>query len=52
MYEKIITKLDDDNFFLIMFKIKISGGIYKNISTIQKLNKNEFFKLIEIFTEY
>jgi len=47
-----ILNLDKDQSILIFFKVRIKNGPFRNISNLQKVNKLEFYNLIDIFIEY
>ena len=49
---EVLNKLEEGDYILIIFKVKISNGPFRSISTLQKVNKLEFNKLIDIFIEY
>lgn len=51
LYSDRIINLEYDQQILVFFKVKAKDGPYRNISTLQKVNKLEFFNLIEIFIE-
>jgi hypothetical protein len=49
--ESVMDKLEDNDFILLIFKIKIEGNLYRNISNIQRVNKLDFNLILEIFLE-
>lgn len=52
LYSDKIFNLDKDQNILVFFKVRIKNGPFRNISNLQKVNKLEFYNLIDIFIEY
>lgn len=52
LYLDKILYLDIDQSILILFKVRIKNGPFRNISNLQKVTKLEFYNLIDIFIEY
>ena len=47
-----LKNISNNKYFFIMFKIKTSDNIIRNISSVQRIKKGELPDLIEIFQEY
>ena len=50
--ENILSKLEDDQYILVIFKVITSDKIFRNISYIQTVNKNDIDLLSKTFIEY
>ena len=37
---------------MVIFKVKLNNGVYRNISTLQVLNSNSVHEILENFIEY
>ena len=51
-YLEILSKLRDDQFMLIIFRIKTDDNLIRNISPLQRINKLDKDFLLDSFTEY
>ena len=47
-----MNKLDENTFVLISFKLLYSEGDWLTLGPIQRINKNDFNKLLDIFSEF
>ena len=47
---KILNQLSEDQYLLVIFKIKTDDNLIRSISTLQRINKSS--KLQEVFNEY
>ena len=50
--QNVLDKFDDDDYLLISFRVKTSGGLYRSISTNQRICKKDQDLLYEIFFEF
>ena len=50
--QNVLDKLDDDDYILISFRVKTSVGLYRTISTNQRICKKDQILLNEIFSEF
>ena len=50
--QNVLDKFDDDDYLLISFRVKTSGGLYRSISTNQRICKKDQDLLYEIFSEF
>ena len=51
-YKDVLTHLKDDQYILIIFRIKTSDNLYRNISTFQTISKLNIKEFINICNEY
>jgi hypothetical protein len=51
-WNDVVSKLDDNQYILIQFKIVDVGAGYKSISYVQRVNKKDLSSLINIFIEF
>jgi len=52
LWTSVFTKLEQDQLFLIPFKICSTDGSYRSISFVQALTKNDLDSAIVIFNEF
>ena len=50
--QNVLDKFDDDDYILISFRVKTSVGLYRSISTSQRICKKDQILLNEIFSEF
>ena len=50
--QKIKIGLSEDKVFAIQFKVKLSNGVFRSISKIQKIDSNDLDLLTEISISY
>ena len=53
-HEQVLSKLEQDTYILIIFRIKTSDNLIRNISTVHRIKNSDsdYEKLIENFTEF
>ena len=51
-FKQVLTHLSDDQELMVMFKVQIVNGPFRNISNLQKTTKLEMSDLLNIFLEY
>ena len=51
-YNEVMSKLNDNQYILVIFKIKTNDNLYRNISSMQIINKFDRDILIDSFIEY
>lgn len=51
-YRDVFSNLDNDKFLLVIFRIKTIDNLHRNISTIQRVNKNDINKLKDVILAY
>ena len=51
-YNEVMSKLNDNQYILVIFKIKTNDNLYRNISSMQRINKFDRDILIDSFIEY
>jgi hypothetical protein len=47
-WKNVMNKLNDDQYVLFIFKVQYSIGNYASLSSLQKINKNDFILLLDI----
>ena len=52
LYLEVLSKLDINQYVLIIFKVKVLKGPFRNISYIQRINKLDYKNLCDIFIEF
>ena len=50
--EDILSKLDENQYLLVLFKIKTGDNLFRTISSLQRVNKNDREVLLNSFYEY
>ena len=48
----IINELSNNQYLLIIFKIKTEDKLHRTISTVQRINKLDKYELLSVFNEY
>ena len=46
------VKFNNESAYMVIFKVKLNNGVYRNISTLQVLNSNSVHEILENFIEY
>ena len=48
----IFNELSNNQYLLIIFKIKTEDKLHRTISTVQRINKLDKYELLSVFNEY
>ena len=51
-YDKVLSDLDEKQYILVIFKIKTNFHLFRNMSTMQRINKFDYDFLLDSFCEY